>query len=346
MPVAQLEELRCPACQGALAATDDGSRCPECEAVYPRRGGVPSFLPDNVFWQIMAPEDMKRLLEDIDEQGWDAALEDLPDRQRQYWMSDRRADFRSVLPKRHWDAVLEVGCGAGAIIYELARQADEAYGLDACLESVQFLDRRANHAGLDHLKVVHGAATELPFPDDRFDLLVLNGVLERVGYAGTFPEVFPSQQAALREARRCLRPEGTLYIGIENRFGMNYLLGARDEHTNLRWVNVMPRRLGNLYSHLVQKRDFTAFTHSASGLSHMLGEAGFDQVEFWSPLPSYREIRLMEPLSKDPPNLAASVVRLFPHRAPAWYAKVGALLPRSWWRHLTPHFAVVATRAG
>jgi hypothetical protein len=172
----------------------------------------------------------------------------------------------------------------------------------------------------------------------------MNGVLERVGYDGPYSEVLLRQSQALSECSRCLRPGGVLYIGIENRFGANYLMGAPDEHTGLRYVNVLPRGVANAYSRIARKQEFTAFTHSAGDLNRMLRQSGFGQVRFWSPLPSYREIRLLTPLSGAPVDLVKEAAQIYPHRVPRWVTVVSRAIPHQLWRYLSPHFAVVAAK--
>jgi hypothetical protein len=141
-----------------------------------------------------------------------------------------------------------------------------------------------------------------------------------------------------------LLPGGCLYVGIENRFGGNYLLGAPDEHTGLRYVNVLPRGVANRYSRWMQKKEFTAFTHSYLGLRRMLRQAGFSSIEFWAPIPSYREIRMLEPLSDRRVNLVQIIARQFPHRVPSALVALSHLVPNALWRHVAPHFSVVARK--
>jgi ubiquinone/menaquinone biosynthesis C-methylase UbiE len=283
-------------------------------------------------------------LTSVQEVGWDAAVSRVEPGLQEYWFSKLRADFRAILPERRFGVALDLGCGAGAVTGALADSCGEIWGVDACLHSLRILRARAMHAGLSNLHVAHATATALPFADAQFDLIVMNGVLERVGYAGRYRLVQSSQAEALVEAYRCLRPGGYLYIGIENRFGANYLLGARDEHTGLRWVNVLPRTLANIYSQLARRKEFTAFTHSHLGLRGMLRQAGFQQSSFWSPLPSYREIRMLEPLMDEGVNLVEAIAKAVPHRVPGAIVHLSKFVPSFVWRHLSPHFAVVAKK--
>ena len=268
----------------------------------------------------------------------------LSEHQREYWFSRSRADFLSILPRSQFGTILDLGCGAGGVTLNLSGLAEKVIGLDACIESLQILKLKAEREGQSNIFPVHATATELPFKDESVDLVLFNGVLERVGYAGAFSQVQSSQQRALAEAWRCLKPGGCLYLGIENRFGINYLLGARDEHTNLRYVNVLPRGIANLYSKLVRRQDFTAFTHSYWGLRRMMGQAGFGHIHFWCPLPTYRDPRLLVELEAPRVDLLGAVGRVAPHKISPRMRRLGALVPGFCWRYIAPHYSVVALK--
>ena len=77
--------------------------------------------------------------------------------------------------------------------------------------------------------IVRGNASQLPFPDDFFDLVVCNGVLEWIGVINDTVEPREAQIAFLQEVKRVLSRRGCLYVGIENRFGLPFFLGALDD---------------------------------------------------------------------------------------------------------------------
>lgn len=87
--------------------------------------------------------------------------------------------------------VLEVGCGTGLILQRLAPSCRSARGVDL---SPGMLDK-ARERGLD---VQVGSATELPFPDDSFDMVCSFKVLAHV----------PDIRRALQEMVRVTKPGG------------------------------------------------------------------------------------------------------------------------------------------
>lgn len=96
-------------------------------------------------------------------------------------------------------AVLEVGCGTGRTACHLAKQGARVTAVDINPVMLRKARRRAMQEGVD-VELVRGDACALPFPDDRFDVVLVESV-----------SVFVDTPAALREYYRVLKPGGRLY---------------------------------------------------------------------------------------------------------------------------------------
>jgi ubiquinone/menaquinone biosynthesis C-methylase UbiE len=118
-----------------------------------------------------------------------------------------RARLRAVLEPRPGERVLELGPGTGYYTVELAGWLDPGGQLDLFDLQQEMLDhtmRRVQAAGVTTPVVpTQGDATALPYPDGTFDGVVLTTVLGEI----------PDQEAALREIRRVLKPDGRLVVG-------------------------------------------------------------------------------------------------------------------------------------
>lgn len=103
------------------------------------------------------------------------------------------------------DAVLDLGCGTGTLLAALidAQPAATYAGIDPDPAILALAGRRlANKSG--QVSVAHGFAQDLPFPDDRFDVVVSTLVFHHL------PDDIKRQ--ALDEARRVLRPDGRFLL--------------------------------------------------------------------------------------------------------------------------------------
>jgi ubiquinone/menaquinone biosynthesis C-methylase UbiE len=74
--------------------------------------------------------------------------------------------------------ILEIGCGMGFFALFLARQEVEVYVVDLSMERLKFLKSQAARLGLaDRIRIVCGAAEDLPFASDAFDGVYTKSVL-------------------------------------------------------------------------------------------------------------------------------------------------------------------------
>lgn len=98
-------------------------------------------------------------------------------------------------------AVLDIACGAGEWLGELARRGAQGSGIDISSRAVELARAR-----LPDADIREGVAEALPFPDGLFDLVTCMGSLEH----------FLDQPGALREMRRVATPRGRFLILVPN----------------------------------------------------------------------------------------------------------------------------------
>jgi len=99
-------------------------------------------------------------------------------------------------------AVLDVGCGDGALVLAARKRGAQSTGFDADRRMLTAACKRADAVGVPST-FVEGRAERLPFPDCSFDVVLAVTVL-----------CFVSDGAgAVREMARVLRPDGRLVIG-------------------------------------------------------------------------------------------------------------------------------------
>lgn len=278
--------------------------CNNCSIHYSTSGGYVDFLGNNDFYAGEATQaDMRSLIQDIDSLGYDEALDRLYKKYpylANYINDIRRGDWICHCIGKNTLCALDIGSGLGNLSEMLSYTFQQVYALEAVRERVEFQVRRYKNASRSNIITVRGNALQLPFPDNYFDLVVCNGVLEWVGSMNTKLGPREAQLAFLREMRRVLSSNGCLYVGIENRFGIWFLLGAKD-HSGLRYTSLIPRKLadivvkrygnvGGIYGDKSikkkEKRGYYEYTYSKWGYQKLLKEAGYNFKAFWV-YPSY-----------------------------------------------------------
>jgi len=139
-----------------------------------------------------------------------------------WWFTGRRLILKSFLAQIIGQAgrqnakskILDVGCGTGANL-ELLSEFGESEGVDVSVEALSFCKQR----GLDRVKL--GAAEELPYADQSFDLVTGLDVVEHLD----------DDVAGLREMHRVLKPGGHALLFVP---AFMFLWGVQDDISNHR----------------------------------------------------------------------------------------------------------------
>jgi len=236
------------------------------------------------------------------------------------------AFVRAVLPRpSHPTRVLEIGIGGGGIARVFRRHAS-VVGTDYSADRLRLV---ASRQGDQPFPLVCLDAVYLPFAAGAFDFVLLNGVLEYLGCrTGQTPR--HHQRRALQDIRRVLRPGGTLYLAIENRWYPWHL--RRDPHTGQPLVAMLPRRLASVYSTWRDRRPYQTWMYSLRALRRLVAESGFTELSVFVPVPSYqfpREYIAFGPrrrlLTDLPPSEPFARATALSWRGRAWFSAVERL---------------------
>lgn len=190
-----------------------------------------------------------------------------------YHLSGQRENIVEWLPMTKRDKVLEVGGGCGAITGALTRKAGEVVSVDLSQKRCKINAYR--HSECENLTIHVGNFRDIePDLDGDFDWICLIGVFEYgISYMGgdTPFEDF------LKILQRHVKQGGRIVIAIENRLGLKYFAGCREDH------------LGTYFSGISNYVDGGGVrTFSRNGLEKIFQSCDAGEAHFYYPYPDYK----------------------------------------------------------
>jgi len=216
--------------------------------------------------------------------------------QFRYGVDLNRASWIPLLPIGPQSTVLEVGSGFGAITHALALNYAHVVSIEPRERRVQFSKVRIDQEHLSNVDLIQTTIDALPFFDASFDLIVLNGLLQRIGEWSQEHSPREAQIHTLTVLRGLLKENGILLIGIDNRIGLSVWLGGVDD-SGLRFTSLMPRPLASFYVRLRRpgfyrtlfdpSKGYRTCTYTVRGYRKLLRAAGFRSADVWWPPDGY-----------------------------------------------------------
>lgn len=188
-----------------------------------------------------------------------------------YHLSPIRQNIINWYPFKKNASCLEIGGGCGAITGALCENLSE-------VKVVELSKRRASinferHKEYDNLEIFVANLNNIKF-DQQFDYITLNGVLE---YAGSFTKTDEPYKDFLKQIKKYLKPGGKLIVAIENRYGLKYFSGSKEDHTAKEFDGIT----GYVNNDTVR-------TFGKTELEKLLKESGYPAQEFYYPHPDYK----------------------------------------------------------
>lgn len=190
-----------------------------------------------------------------------------------YHLSHIRENIVDWLPIGASDHVLEIGAGCGAVTGALARKAGHVTCVD--LSRKRSLVNAWRHRECENLEILVGNFQDIEknLPE-RYDYITLIGVFE---YARGYIGGEDPYREFLRLVRGHLKPQGTLVTAIENRLGLKYWAGCREDHT------------GDLFEGLEgYPAPAGVRTFAKPELERLFADTGYADVRFYYPYPDYK----------------------------------------------------------
>ncbi len=137
--------------------------------------------------------------------GWNSSYtgEPIPLEQMQEWVSDRVQQIFALKPKR----VLEIGCGTGLLLFQIAPHCEKYVGTDFSTVSLKSIQYQLDTLNLSQVELLQRMATDFEGIDvAAFDVVILNSIVQYFPSADYLMQV-------LAGAIQAVNLGGVLFVG-------------------------------------------------------------------------------------------------------------------------------------
>lgn len=190
--------------------------------------------------------------------------------------------------------VLEIGCGLGAVSYQLS-QHFKVTSIDISNKNCEFCNLMAYQDNLN-IDVIHSELDNLPLESNQYDLVCFIGSFEWMPYY--FYNENPNEfiNKLTKEVNRVLKIGGKVFIGSENSHFIGYFSGIREAHTNIPYISLVDWNDANELSQEIRNSDFRELTFNYQTIRNLFEKNGFVSKEFLWLYPDYSTPAYILPL--------------------------------------------------
>lgn len=190
-----------------------------------------------------------------------------------YHLSALRGNIVDWLPITKDMKVLEIGSGCGAITDKLSEKAGKVTCVD--LSAKRSMINAYRNQDRDNIEIYVGNFNDIePSLECDYDLVCLIGVFE---YGNSYIHTKTPYEDFFQIMQKHKKSTGLLVIAIENKFGLKYWAGSKEDH------------VGTYFSGLEgYPEGGSARTFTKRGLEKIFGRCGETNYHFYYPYPDYK----------------------------------------------------------
>lgn len=189
-----------------------------------------------------------------------------------YHLSPERRNLLEWYPFNKNETLLEIGAGCGALTGMFCEKLKKVVAVELSRKRAEIIDKRFHDK--NNLEILVGNFDDVKCYES-FDYITLIGVLE---YAKNFILSDQPYHNILKKIKNLLNPDGRLIIAIENKYGLKYWAGSREDHT------------GGLFDGIEGyiNQQGSQETFGKREIVELLNQNGFEYLQFYYPHPDYK----------------------------------------------------------
>lgn len=218
-------------------------------------------------------DELLNIVKDYDSSQYDDVILDKNSWAVLYHLSKQRENILTWYPFQKEASVLEIGAGCGAVTGALLDRVDTVTAVE--LSKRRSLINASRHQNNANLEIIVGNFNTIEkYLEKKYDYITLIGVFE---YAEMYMGCSSPYITFLDKINEHLNEGGKILIAIENRMGLKYLAGCREDH------------VGKYFEGIEGYSDTKGVkTFSKQELELLFSQAGYTKYQFYYPYPDYK----------------------------------------------------------
>ena len=214
-------QFYCPECKNELSTVKDKLCCNKCSQEYVQTSNCVIFNDD--FFPVKTT--FKDLIKEIDKTCYESAVKNFLITNPSfkpllvYSKFDKSADIIFHGLGRNTSRCLEIKSELGNRLSILSNIFQQIYSIEFEDEYIELQKRRFNKKICSNVSITKCNLLKLPFPDNYFDMVLCNGVLDNINnYVKTYTSEV-TQKNFILELKRVINDDGCIIFGVENKHG-------------------------------------------------------------------------------------------------------------------------------
>lgn len=190
-----------------------------------------------------------------------------------YHLSQIRENIVNFLEFEPNSSVLEIGAGCGAVTGALSRKANKVTCIE--LSKKRSTINAYKNKECNNVEILVGNFTDIEqHLEEKFDYITLIGVFE---YAASYISSGSPYEDFMKIICKHLKPNGKIIMAIENKLGLKYWAGCKEDHTGQFFLGL------NNYEGIDTVRTF-----SKRELEDIFKQFEMEDIDFYYPYPDYK----------------------------------------------------------
>lgn len=224
-------QFNCPKCRDKLLVLENRLHCNKCSHDYVCHDNYNIFVDHDFPGKIESKTIVKELITEIDNNGYESAVEKFVTLNPDFKSSlsnteyDKNADIIFHGLGRNTCRCLDIKSGLGNRAEILSYIFNEVYAIEFDDDYIELQKKRFHGRKRNNISITKCDLLQLPFPDNFFDLILCNGVLDDITkFIKTYGQSEAQKQLIL-ELKRVSNENGCIIFGVGNKYGVEIKTG-------------------------------------------------------------------------------------------------------------------------